>query len=185
MTGEPESWESRLAILPRLVREHRLEEAGSLLDSLIATSPELAARLLVLARFIALDPEEWDRRMQTVLAQYGGAPLAAYRRAMRVLDGRRHQAEVISRLQEWSAAWKPPGHASQPLTDPEWVHRAQLWHKALQARRAWWRLEGAARCVARLEAVSDRLPPVAFPLPGSRAGRIVERLVAWQGAWPA
>ncbi|MBF0614451.1 MAG: hypothetical protein G8237_04180 [Magnetococcales bacterium] len=179
MAADWESWESRLTALPRLVRERRLDDAASLLDGLIAASPELAARVLVLARFVALEPERWDREMQSALGQFGGAPLAAYRRAMRVLDDRRANDQAMERLHAWSAAWN--GGAVALPVQPHWVETLRSWSMALHARRALWRLDGAERQVMRLERLAERLAHP--PCRDVRIERIVARLTALRRAW--
>ncbi|MEO5334600.1 MAG: hypothetical protein H7839_21500 [Magnetococcus sp. YQC-5] len=77
--------EHQLAGLLRLVREKRLEEACDGLQQIIQAAPDVAAQWLVLARLCFLDPARWEQVLQSALGQLGGAPLAAYRQAVKVL----------------------------------------------------------------------------------------------------
>ncbi|MBF0627532.1 MAG: hypothetical protein HQL91_04850 [Magnetococcales bacterium] len=180
MAEERDSWEMRLSGLLRLVREKRLDEAGTLLESLILAAPEVAARWLVLSRLIALDPSRWDQDLQTALGQLGGAPLTAYRRAIRVLDEARAETEAIHRLEMWSLAVTGACHAAPAM--PGWMTALDLWLSQLKARRAQWRLMAPARrTVTRLERLADRLETKAVR--DESKERILSRLEQLRGAW--
>ncbi|MBF0191469.1 MAG: hypothetical protein HQL99_10090 [Magnetococcales bacterium] len=194
MVEDHESLEFKLAALPRLVRDQRLVEAGELLDSLIAAAPEVAARWLVLGRLMGLDPERWDRQVQTALGQFGAAPLAAYRRANRVLDQLHADAEAVRRLESWSRRWSEAVPAeservgalerkSEAVGESERIRKLESWLQRLGERRADWRLDSPRRRVARLESLATRLEQLP-PRSHARTQRWIGRLEAWQGAWP-
>lgn len=181
MTEDRDSWETRLAVLLRRVRERRLDEAEAELESLIVAAPERAAHWLVLARLIALDPARWDRQLEAALGQFGAAPVAAHGRAIRILDEARQRAETRSRLEAWAAAWKKKPSAERHETTR--IAALEAWRDELRARRAWWRLEAPQRCVARLEALTigaERLLPPPLRSGGNR--RLLVRLETLQGA---
>ncbi|MBF0271262.1 MAG: hypothetical protein HQL98_04165 [Magnetococcales bacterium] len=180
MVEDHESLEFKLSALLRLVRDKRLVEAAELLDSLIVAAPEVAARWLVLGRLMGLDPDRWDRQVQAALGQLGAAPLAAYRRANRVLDQSHADAEAIRRLEAWSGRWSQatPAAASD---EPAWVRVLESWLQRLRERRADWRLEAPERRVARLEALATRLEQV--PRRDERVERMIGRLKGLQEAW--
>ncbi|MBF0163127.1 MAG: hypothetical protein HQM01_01270 [Magnetococcales bacterium] len=116
MSGSLETWDRTLARVPRLLRERRLEEAEALLEGWIVAEPEIAARELLLARLVALQPERWDQVLATALRAFGFAPLAAYQRTTGVLDGIR--AERLARLSPPVSEPEAPASEPEPVSVP-------------------------------------------------------------------
>ncbi|MBF0341188.1 MAG: hypothetical protein HQL95_09550 [Magnetococcales bacterium] len=181
MTDHPSSEEQALSDLLRRVQKRRLEDARTLLEERIAATPEVAARWLVLARLLALDPELWDARLQTALGQLGAAPLAAYRRAMRVLDDAHADLAARKRLEEWAALWsrRPVPSCRE---EPEWCGALESWLAGLRIRRAWRRLTGPERHVARLETMAGEWDLAGPGFRDPRRARLLARLLKWQEA---
>ncbi|GAB0055931.1 hypothetical protein SIID45300_00230 [Candidatus Magnetaquicoccaceae bacterium FCR-1] len=117
MSGSLETWDRNLARLPRLLRERRLEEAEALVEAWIGAEPEIAARGLLLARLIALQPERWDQVLASALREFGAAPLAAYQRTIGVLDG--------IRAERLASPAPSAAQAEEPVVEPVEPEAAQ------------------------------------------------------------
>ncbi|MBF0261439.1 MAG: hypothetical protein HQL97_06390 [Magnetococcales bacterium] len=141
MSGSLETWDRTLARVPRLLRERRLEEAEALLEGWIVAEPEIAARELLLARLVALQPDRWDQVLATALRAFGSAPLAAYQRTTGVLDGIRAErlAQVAPPVSEPEAPASEPELVSVPVEAEAPAHLPDDRSKPM---RAALRLEG-------------------------------------------
>ncbi|MEO5347072.1 MAG: hypothetical protein H7834_11935 [Magnetococcus sp. YQC-9] len=187
---QSESWERSLALLPRLVREERIREAEALLETWIAAEPEVAARDLMRMRLFALDPKRWEARIEAALGEYGAAPLAAHRRAMRVLERMEGERSTIGRLESFAAACRERARPTDAEEDGAGAdgagagtpfERLQVWLDGMRLWHGTWRLAAAKRCVARLEALDEEHGQERVMDP--RSARVLARLEAWQEAW--
>ncbi|MBF0427929.1 MAG: hypothetical protein HQL94_03335 [Magnetococcales bacterium] len=170
----------QMAVLLRLVRENRLEEAASVLETVVAHVPEVAAQWLVLARVMGLDAARWDREMQNALGQLGIAPLFAFRHANKVLDDvvARNGAKPCDagiRLEAWLTRLRDQGGEKVPGV----VSALERLLDQVRAMRGERMLTTSIRKMARLEELAARMEPKPEPAPLA-AERVIARLVKWQ-----